>query len=223
MPRLLRDCNQTFIIELFRGRSLVHFVIMENLEVRLKKWSYSRLIDHPGAAAGKALFDDRFKPVALTNYPLERAIEHFLDPGFSRVHENARRALEALRNNRVLSEAEMAEDNSEIVTTPIKTCGDIEKQPGVADMSEVEISPDLKHYKKTTAASGRKSYDVGDDIAKLLRGKELAEVYELAAKKLDCSVRSLKEKYGHLNVGQQRMNLGNRLRGLAKTKAKKSA
>lgn len=58
--------------------------------------------------------------------------------------------------------------------------------------------------------------DVGDDIAVMLRGKDLEQTYAIAAKYLGATVPELKAKYSGLNPGQQRMNLGNRMRGLAK-------
>jgi hypothetical protein len=38
-------------------------------------------------------------------------------------------------------------------------------------------------------------------------------VYAVASKMAEIPVKELQEKYGHLNVGMQRMNLGNRIRG----------
>lgn len=55
--------------------------------------------------------------------------------------------------------------------------------------------------------------DVGDVIAVRLRAcKSLDDVYESASEYLNVPVSKLKEKYGKLNPGQQRMNLGNRMR-----------
>lgn len=51
-----------------------------------------------------------------------------------------------------------------------------------------------------------------DEVAKDLAGMTLDEMYEYAAKGLGCTSEVLKAKYGHLNPGLQRMNLGNRLR-----------
>jgi hypothetical protein len=59
--------------------------------------------------------------------------------------------------------------------------------------------------------------DIGDEIAVALREcKDLNAVYKLAARLLKVKEGELKDKYGHLNTGQQRMNLGNRLRGAQK-------
>jgi hypothetical protein len=54
--------------------------------------------------------------------------------------------------------------------------------------------------------------DIGDQVAEALRGKDLEQAYKIAAKWLGAGVNELKSKYGHLNPGQQRMNLGNRMR-----------
>lgn len=57
------------------------------------------------------------------------------------------------------------------------------------------------------------SRDVGDEIATRLREcGDLESVYRCAAEYLREPVEALKKKYAHLNPGQQRMNLGNRMR-----------
>lgn len=58
--------------------------------------------------------------------------------------------------------------------------------------------------------------DVGDRIAELLRGKTLDEAYTVAARFLRAPEDELRSKYSHLNNGQQRMNLGNRMRAWEK-------
>jgi hypothetical protein len=62
------------------------------------------------------------------------------------------------------------------------------------------------------SAKGNATMDNGDELAKQLRGAELDDVYALASKALGETQTALKAKYGHLNVGMQRMNLGNRIR-----------
>jgi hypothetical protein len=74
------------------------------------------------------------------------------------------------------------------------------RQPTLADVA-----------RKERASKGVK--DVGDEVAERLRScKSLDEMYESASDYLDVPVSKLKEKYGKLNPGQQRMNLGNRMR-----------
>lgn len=63
--------------------------------------------------------------------------------------------------------------------------------------------------------------DIGDEIAKALRGKSLAENYKFAADRLGETETALRAKYAHLNPGQQRMCLGNRLRGAKRAEAEK--
>ncbi len=62
------------------------------------------------------------------------------------------------------------------------------------------------------SASGNATMDNGDALAKKLRGLELDDVYAQASKVLGESEAALRAKYKHLNVGMQRMNLGNRMR-----------
>ena len=76
---------------------------------------------------------------------------------------------------------------------------------------------------KVTTAAGGKSLCNGDDIALQLQGKSLDEVYEIGAQFLEVTVDALREKYSHLNPGQQRMNIGNRMRGLIKKRDREAA
>lgn len=68
-------------------------------------------------------------------------------------------------------------------------------------------------YVPCRAASGKKSLDANDKVALMLRGKTLDESYEIGANLLKESAKSLKNRYNHLNLGQQRMCLGNLMRG----------
>lgn len=70
--------------------------------------------------------------------------------------------------------------------------------------------------KKT--AGGNTSVDNDDDVAKKLRGKDLDEVYAVVAKATEENEKDLRKRYAHLNVGMQRMNLGNKLRGVLHAK-----
>lgn len=72
---------------------------------------------------------------------------------------------------------------------------------------------DLSAYTTVRSAAGNSSLDNGDDVATKLRGKEIGEVYSIVAKATDVPVKQLKANYGHLNIGMQRMNLGNKYRG----------
>lgn len=72
----------------------------------------------------------------------------------------------------------------------------------------------VKNYETVLASSGKKSKDSGDRVAVELRGLTLDAVYGVVATALDTDVEALVAKYCHLNEGQQRMCLGNRLRGL---------
>lgn len=72
---------------------------------------------------------------------------------------------------------------------------------------------DLSDYTKAKSATGKASLNCGDDVAKQLTGKTLEDVYKAASKVLREPVAALVKQYKHLNVGMQRMNLGNRIRG----------
>lgn len=71
-------------------------------------------------------------------------------------------------------------------------------------------------YVPTVAASGKKSLHAGDAVARALEYTELDYVYGVAAQLLQVAESELRAKYAHLNVGSQRMNLGNRIRAAYK-------
>jgi hypothetical protein len=77
------------------------------------------------------------------------------------------------------------------------------RAPTVADVQRIERQAEGKT-------------DVGDTVAEMLRGKSLDEMYTLAARFLRVPEDELRTKYSHLNNGQQRMNLGNRMRSWEK-------
>lgn len=77
-------------------------------------------------------------------------------------------------------------------------------------------------YAEAKAASGRKSCDNEDQVAKLLRGKSLEEVYAIAAEMMGIATEALVNKYFHLNPGHQRMCVGNSLRGFLKRQSEES-
>lgn len=71
-------------------------------------------------------------------------------------------------------------------------------------------------YQKTRCASKRQSQDCGDELAQLMRGLTLEKVYEKTAKIMGLAPAELQIAYSHLNNGQIRMVLGNRIRGMLK-------
>lgn len=64
--------------------------------------------------------------------------------------------------------------------------------------------------------SGRKTIHNGDSLAKQMEGMNMDEVYAFTAKLLDTPASHLRNSYSHLNLGQQRMCCGNKLRGAQK-------
>ena len=75
------------------------------------------------------------------------------------------------------------------------------------------------NYEKGKLEDGRSFIDNGDEAAQTLRGSTLDEVYALVAKHMGVTQKDLKAKYAHLNLGQQRMNLGNRFRRILREQA----
>lgn len=85
-----------------------------------------------------------------------------------------------------------------------------------ADLSRYEVA-DVK------TASGRKAIDIGDKVAKTLRGADISDAYRAAADATGETQKALRERYQHLNPGMQRMNLGNLIRGAASKAAREKA
>lgn len=86
--------------------------------------------------------------------------------------------------------------------------------PEAPETEKTVVRPNTENYQTARSASGSKSQHNGDPVAQALEGATLDETYGLAAEALETDVKALTEKYGHLNDGMQRMNLGNRLRGV---------
>lgn len=80
-------------------------------------------------------------------------------------------------------------------------------------VKEVRIKPKLETYVKGVSGSGKRTMRCKDATAEALDGFTVEETYRVAAELTDTPVKELQTKYGHLNVGMQRMNLGNRIRG----------
>lgn len=84
----------------------------------------------------------------------------------------------------------------------------------------IKVDPDK--YQKAKSASGNASRNNGDAVATALAGQPLENVAAIAAEMCDVPAEDLLAKYAHLNVGQQRMNLGNKIRGAVNRMDKKS-
>ena len=89
-------------------------------------------------------------------------------------------------------------------------------QPADSDDEEHEsrsiVKPEYKQHYAKVKIGKHHTQDSGDELAVMLRGKDLDEVYEMASDILDVEAVDLYAKYEHLNPGQQRMVLGNRIR-----------
>lgn len=75
-----------------------------------------------------------------------------------------------------------------------------------------QYAPGYHKDKAKKTAGGHTSVDSNDALAQKLRGKDLDHVYKEAARILKEPESALRAKYKGLNVGMQRMNLGNRMR-----------
>ena len=108
--------------------------------------------------------------------------------------------------------------------------GDVCDNCGHIVESNKLIKADLGRYVRGAGVtnSGRPTVDVDDVVAKALRGDDLEVLYPRVAawlqlmgretigrgsKKMEVTEENLRIRYSRLNVGMQRMNLGNILRG----------
>lgn len=94
--------------------------------------------------------------------------------------------------------------NDQTVTEAPQTEGQVTK---------TVIRPNMANYVPDKSGSGKRTHRTDDFVARSLAGKSVDEVKERASK-LGIDV----EKWAHLNPGQQRMLIGNRLRTLMKAR-----
>lgn len=76
----------------------------------------------------------------------------------------------------------------------------------------------VSKYVRTKSSSGNMTLHNGDNVAEQLVGLNIEQVYDHVSRVMEVDINELKDKYAHLNVGMQRMNLGNRLRAYYKAK-----
>ena len=81
------------------------------------------------------------------------------------------------------------------------------------EVKEVRIKPNLENYVNGVSGSGKRTKRADDAVAAALDGFTVQETADEAARMCDIPAKDLLDKYSHLNVGMQRMNLGNRIRG----------
>lgn len=81
-----------------------------------------------------------------------------------------------------------------------------------------QIRPKTGEYQKSRTSSGNVSKICGDLVANALAGATLDEVYALTSTVVGVEEPELRGKYAAHNLGQQRMFLGNRIRGAVTNK-----
>jgi hypothetical protein len=109
---------------------------------------------------------------------------------------------------------------SEITTKTVKSKVEHDDED---DDGRVRLHPNMENYVKGLGStpSGRDTIDIDDDVAQQLRGMDFETAAKAVAKAVTdlgekTTAKELMEKYEHLNPGMQRMNLGNKLRGVMK-------
>lgn len=118
--------------------------------------------------------------------------------------------------------AEAKKPTPPVRPAPAHFVGDV--APGkVAKIKDTKFDLSRYYVSDTKTPTGRRTIDCADDVATQLRGLPIDEIYEHAAEATGIDVALLKVTYGHLNVGMQRMSLGNRIRGAAKAREQEAA
>jgi len=89
----------------------------------------------------------------------------------------------------------------------------------------VVIRPNLENYTTGKSASGKKTHHTGDHVATAMDGMTVEEVAGIGAQLIPDagSATALIERYSNLNVGMQRMNIGNRIRAVVAKLEKEEA
>lgn len=86
-----------------------------------------------------------------------------------------------------------------------------------AEEAATRMAKQLEKYRANyvlgIAASGRKSLHNGDDVAQALESMDVDDLFALVNNLFDIDLR---DRYNGLNLGQKRMNLGNRIRAAFK-------
>ena len=86
--------------------------------------------------------------------------------------------------------------------------------------AKTKITVDKDKYQESRTSSGSKSLSNGDNVALALEGMTADEVYQVADSLIPEN--DFRDKYKHLNVGMQRMNVGNRIRGFVNKRDKEN-
>lgn len=96
----------------------------------------------------------------------------------------------------------------------------MDTQETAGKLGNVMKGADLTKYVKGAAktVNGNKTHDTGDRTAERLRGMPIDAVYIEAAQVTGTPEGELRARYQSLNLGMQRMNLGNRIRAALRAK-----
>lgn len=81
-----------------------------------------------------------------------------------------------------------------------------------------KIRPNMENYQTAKSAGGSSTKICGDEVSLALLGATLDEAYGFVATVTNTAEAVLREKYGAKNPGQQRMFLGNLIRGASQSK-----
>lgn len=87
-----------------------------------------------------------------------------------------------------------------------------------ATSSGTKIRPNTGDYKTVKTPNGSSTKICGDEVSLALVGATLDETYGFVSKVVGTPEAELRTKYGDKNLGQQRMFLGNLIRGASQSK-----
>ena len=116
-------------------------------------------------------------------------------------------------NPKTYEKAVIMQKPNEVKKAPVAVEAAVVEAPEAAT-PKTTIRPDTSEYKKARSAGGGMSQHNGDVVAVGLAGMNVLEVAKVASLLISGETEEqLLAKYSHLNIGQQRMALGNRVRG----------
>jgi len=81
------------------------------------------------------------------------------------------------------------------------------------EVKEVRIKPDLEKYVNGVSGSGKRTKRADNPVSEALDGFTVQETAQVAQGMGIAKAAELLEKYAHLNVGMQKMNIANLIRG----------
>lgn len=132
---------------------------------------------------------------------------------YEEAQQMAEQAEEQLEQSEGLEAVEQAAEAGEPVMEDDKEA--LDEHDKKTQSRSIVPSQYRARYQKVKV-DGKQTYDCGDEVAQMLRGLDIADIAGVLANAIDGDKHEIMQRYEHLNNGQQRMVIGNRLRKVIK-------